>query len=146
MRLYAPAGPVSCRAASFDARLKIENRPMHTRSDRCVLRHVVRSLWLIAISGGVAITPMASGNVAQASEARHTASVKAVEEARDCVVNIHGQKTLAPDEDPLSRAEGPRKVNGMGTGIVIDERGYIITNFHVVDGVAKIEVTFADGA
>src|SRR5207253_4915796 len=39
-----------------------------------------------------------------------------------------------------------RKVNGMGTGVVIDERGYIITNFHVVDGVQKIEVTLADGA
>ncbi len=32
----------------------------------------------------------------------------------------------------------------MGTGIIIDERGYIITNFHVVDGVNKIEVTMPD--
>ena len=47
---------------------------------------------------------------------------------------------------PLSRGDGPHKVNGMGTGVVIDERGYIITNFHVVDGVKKIEVTMADGS
>ena len=52
---------------------------------------------------------------------------------------------LTADEDPLSRGDGPHNVNGMGTGIVIDERGYIITNFHVVDGVKKIEVTLADG-
>ena len=31
----------------------------------------------------------------------------------------------------------------MGTGVVIDERGYIITNHHVVDGVRKILVTTA---
>ena len=32
----------------------------------------------------------------------------------------------------------------MGTGIVIDERGYIITNYHVVEGVSRIRVTMAD--
>ncbi len=32
----------------------------------------------------------------------------------------------------------------MGTGVFIDERGYILTNHHVVDGVKKIEVTLAD--
>jgi serine protease Do len=80
-----------------------------------------------------------------ASEARRTAVVKAVEEARDSVVNIHGQKTVGADEDPLLRGDGPHKVNGMGTGIVIDERGYIITNYHVIEGVKKIEVSLADG-
>jgi serine protease Do len=33
----------------------------------------------------------------------------------------------------------------MGTGVVIDERGYIVTNHHVVDGVREIEVTLYDG-
>ena len=33
----------------------------------------------------------------------------------------------------------------MGTGVIIDERGYILTNFHVVEGVQKIEVTLNDG-
>ena len=32
----------------------------------------------------------------------------------------------------------------MGTGVVIDPRGYILTNHHVVDGVRQINVTFAD--
>ena len=30
-----------------------------------------------------------------------------------------------------------QNVNGMGTGVVIDERGYILTNHHVVDGVEE---------
>ncbi len=34
----------------------------------------------------------------------------------------------------------------MGTGIIIDSRGYIVTNNHVVADVAKIEVTLGDGS
>jgi serine protease Do len=33
----------------------------------------------------------------------------------------------------------------MGTGVVIDPRGYILTNFHVVDGVRRINVTLDTG-
>jgi serine protease Do len=40
--------------------------------------------------------------------------------------------------------EAPRRVNGMGTGVVIDSRGYILTNYHVIDGVREIQVTLAD--
>lgn len=79
-----------------------------------------------------------------ASELRWTPEVKAVEGARPSVVNIHGQKMVSASETSANFDE-PRKVNGMGTGVIIDERGYIITNFHVVDGVRKIEVTMADG-
>jgi serine protease Do len=32
----------------------------------------------------------------------------------------------------------------MGTGVIIDERGYILTNHHLIDGVKKIEVTLAN--
>jgi serine protease Do len=81
----------------------------------------------------------------RASDDRRTPVVRAVEAVRDSVVNIHGQKILNPGEDPTIHGEGPRRVNGMGTGVVIDERGYILTNFHVVDGVQKIEVTLRGG-
>lgn len=33
----------------------------------------------------------------------------------------------------------------MGTGVIIDPRGYIITNLHVVEEVNRIEVTLAEG-
>ena len=33
----------------------------------------------------------------------------------------------------------------MGTGVVVDPRGYVLTNNHVVDGVREIKVTLADG-
>lgn len=70
----------------------------------------------------------------EASELRRTAIVRAVEEAVPSVVNIHGEK-LEDGADPTKR------VNGMGTGIVIDEQGYIVTNYHVVEGVERIQVS-----
>ncbi len=78
------------------------------------------------------------------SELRHTATVRVVRQAQASVVNIHGQKTLSPSDEGFHKGDPPQRVNGMGTGVVIDERGYIITNHHVVDGVKKIQVTLAD--
>jgi serine protease Do len=67
---------------------------------------------------------------------------QAYKRVADSVVNIHGHKTLTGEEE--GDASGPRRVNGMGTGVIIDERGYIITNHHVIDGVRRIKVTMAD--
>jgi S1-C subfamily serine protease len=36
-------------------------------------------------------------------------------------------------------------VKGMGSGTVIDQKGFILTNNHVVEGAKKIEVTLASG-
>lgn len=38
----------------------------------------------------------------------------------------------------------PVSVEGAGSGFVIDARGYVITNFHVVQGAQTIEVTLGD--
>ena len=76
---------------------------------------------------------------------RLTPVVKAVREAAPAVVNIQGQKSVTDPAVAGRPAAAPREVNGMGTGVVIDSRGYILTNFHVVDGVRQINVTLAGG-
>ncbi len=38
-----------------------------------------------------------------------------------------------------------REVKGLGTGMIIDAQGHILTNHHVAGGATKIEVTLADG-
>ena len=86
------------------------------------------------------------GSPAVGSDLRKTAIVKAVQQARVAVVNIKGEKTIAGASGvQVTRVEPGHRVNGMGTGVVIDPRGYIITNHHVVDGVREIQVTMADG-
>ena len=100
-----------------------------------------------AVVRGLAIAMVAmlfsspSSVQAEVSSLRETPIVRAVRNARPSVVNIQGQKTV-PDE---ANAGSTRQVNGMGTGVVIDPRGYILTNHHVVDGVRQIRVTLDDG-
>jgi len=74
-----------------------------------------------------------------------TPIVKAVQQAAPAVVNIQGEKTIPVADFSGGSVEGVRRVNGMGTGVVIDPRGYILTNHHVVAGVRQIQVTFNDG-
>jgi len=80
---------------------------------------------------------------ADGSELRNSPIVKAVNAAAPSVVNIHGRKTVRAESASLGN-DAVRQVNGMGTGIVIDPRGYIITNYHVVEGVSNIQVTLDD--
>lgn len=81
----------------------------------------------------------------QADSVRETPIVKAIRRAQTAVANIHSEKTV-DDTGSLFSVERGRKVNGMGTGIIIDERGYIVTNHHVVDGVESLRVTTHDGS
>lgn len=97
--------------------------------------------WVIAAVAGVSL--IANAAPASASNLRRSPIVKAVEGARPAVVNIHGRKTVRT-EDAQQTGENFRQVNGMGTGIIVDERGYILTNHHVVDSVSRIQVTTHD--
>ena len=40
---------------------------------------------------------------------------------------------------------GPREGEGVGSGVIYREDGYVITNHHVVDGASEVDVLFADG-
>ena len=80
-----------------------------------------------------------------ATKARETPVVRAIKRARTSVVNIHSEKTALDASALFANGKG-RKVNGMGTGIVVDERGYIVTNYHVVAGVDALHVTLYDGS
>jgi serine protease Do len=79
------------------------------------------------------------------SSERITPVVLAVRQARPSVVSIRGQKTVTTPAESGDSGDTPRQVNGMGTGTVVDERGYILTNYHVVSDVRRIEVTLDDG-
>ncbi len=113
--------------------------PLLIRSDRHRSALLLASLTFLTCAAGSS-TPA----TARASNLRRSAIVDAVSNARPAVVNIHGRKTVPVEYDAQGPTESGSQVNGMGTGIVIDERGYIITNYHVVEGVSRIRVTMAD--
>ncbi len=85
---------------------------------------------------------------AEPSAGRRSPEVQAVNKAKAAVVNIHSERTARgpASEEPLAPAPVPHRANGMGTGIIIDPRGYIVTNQHVVEDVSVIRVRLLDGS
>lgn len=85
---------------------------------------------------------------AYAGEPRRTAIVEAVERVRASVVNIHSERTVMgpASEELFSLSPSQNRINGMGTGVLVDPRGYIVTNHHVVEDVHVIRVRLGDGS
>jgi len=112
------------------------------------------ALWLLLAAGpALALDP--AGDPAAVLQPRSfvTAAVKRVGPA---VVRIDTERSvpragLDPAfSDPLLRELFGDQVpnsreRGQGSGIVIDAKGLILTNAHVVDGADRVEVTLADG-
>ena len=81
----------------------------------------------------------------------------AAQKALPSVVHVYtAQKIRAPRhpliDDPVFRhffgdvpeTQGQTK-SGLGSGVIVSASGYILTNFHVVDGADQIEVALQDG-
>ena len=73
--------------------------------------------------------------------------VALVDRVKGSVVNIHSERMSTATADDAFRpgTMQPQRVNGMGTGIVLDPRGYIVTNYHVVDDVQSLRCRLVDG-
>src|SRR5215831_11126800 len=48
--------------------------------------------------------------------------------------------------DPQNRERGPRRVNSLGSGFIIDPSGIVVTNNHVISEADEITVILNDGA
>ena len=105
--------------------------------------------WLmVATVGALAGLLVTPATAAGGSTSRRTPLVEAIERSMPSVVNITSEKRAASNSRwPFSAEENRRPlVSGMGTGVILDERGFILTNQHVVDKVADIRVYLADGS
>ncbi len=105
------------------------------------------SQWLLHLTCaavGLGLSVGSSSVIAADPPVRVSPIVRAIQRAEAAVVNIQGNKTIAMASSGGTGSK--QEVNGMGTGVIIDPRGYIITNLHVVEDVNRIEVTLADGS
>ncbi len=86
------------------------------------------------------------GSAGDPPSSRRDELVQVVDRVKGAVVNIHSERFVNPTDDPFRLTPTqPQRVNGMGTGIVLDPRGYIVTNYHVVDDVQSLRVRLVDG-
>ncbi len=68
-----------------------------------------------------------------------SAVIDAVRQARPAVV------TIINDMQPHGGFFGSSTVTASGSGVIVDTRGYIVTNQHVIDGEKNLQVIYADG-
>jgi S1-C subfamily serine protease len=81
--------------------------------------------------------------------------VEAVQKVMPCVVNIATEEVVAVRDpledmfreffDPYYRRRQPNTQYSLGSGVIIDEEGIVLTNFHVVNRARRIWVKLADG-
>jgi len=63
----------------------------------------------------------------------------AVEKLSESVVNIDSVRVAR------NYGYGFVPIEGKGSGVIIDPRGYVITNNHVIDGAARVQIHLKDG-
>lgn len=83
-------------------------------------------------------TPLPPG-MAEAVDVEEQRIISIYEKASPAVVHIASQVIT------MSFFWGPIPQEGTGSGFVIDSKGHIVTNNHVVEGADEVHVTLADG-
>jgi serine protease Do len=115
--------------------------------------------WLLC-AAGLALLPLPHQAASVALEGqpdiRRDATVNAIEAAMPSVVNIATSSMVEYrdfyDElrreffgQPPARRRTEEQVQSLGSGVIIDEDGYILTNWHVVRSGTRVQVKLSDG-
>ncbi|HMC28199.1 MAG TPA: trypsin-like peptidase domain-containing protein [Verrucomicrobiae bacterium] len=98
---------------------------------------------------------IATGLKAAEGDIRRDATVEAVQRVMPSVVNVATEEVV-PIRDPLEnlfrdffnpyyRNRPPNTQFSLGSGVIIDEEGFVLTNFHVVGRASRVWIKLSDG-
>lgn len=108
----------------------------------------------VAVTGVMLFAVLSAPAAEPAASIRRDAVVAAVEKAMPSVVNIATETVIVrnnPLDDMFSDFFGYRRMPrgyksySAGSGVIIDEAGYILTNFHVIESANRVQVKLHDG-
>ena len=97
------------------------------------------AMWLVA--AGLSLAFVAQGPLADArTHAGDSLTIpRVVARVLPAVVSI---TTRQIERDQFNRVI---PIQGLGSGVIVDRRGYILTNQHVIDGAVEVKITLTDG-
>jgi Do/DeqQ family serine protease len=113
--------------------------------------------WLGRSLSGPQVVELRQATSPASLPVRATSYSEAVRRAVPAVVSILTSKEVKSQrhpflDDPLFRhffgdqlEQGPQRASGLGSGVIVSSKGYILTSSHVIDAADEIEVALADG-
>ena len=90
-----------------------------------------------------ATATMTAGTGSAGADGLTGAVEQVVQDARPSVVQITNQQALS--QSGLGGNSGDLVPAGVGSGVIIDDQGHILTNNHVIEGAAGVVVRLTDG-
>ena len=111
---------------------------------------------LLTLAAALALTGLPSAALAAPEpDIRRDAVVDAVQKVMPAVVNVGTEEVVAGRDaledmfrdffDPYYRRRAPNTQFSVGSGVIIDEEGVVLTNFHVVNRARRVWVKLSDG-
>jgi serine protease Do len=150
--------------------LSNDNSPSHERAILRKLRIWIAALAVACLVAGIGIGAMLSGRptvaqndlqIARAPEALSASFAEIARRVEPAVVNIETLQTSvdvadrdnedkedSKDNNPLLemfRRQQRRPTRGVGSGFIVDSKGYILTNEHVIEDATRIIVGLQSG-
>ena len=122
-------------------------------------RLTVLAFALMAAGGAVAASAQEARQVPQTKGEAILSFAPVVRQARPGVVNVYASRVEKQGRNPLfddpvfrqffgggdrSRAGAPT-ARSLGSGVIVDASGLVVTNFHVIDTMTDVKVALADG-
>jgi S1-C subfamily serine protease len=108
----------------------------------------MKKILFILFLSSLVLFPLLAEDLDMVNEIKtQNALINAVEKVSPAVVSINTivESTGADIFNPMSFEFYNKPKEGQGSGVIVDERGYIITNEHVIKDASKIFVTLSDG-
>ena len=142
-----------------------------TDAEKVLLRKLrvwIAALAAVCILAGIGIGAVLAGRTAVAQDGLQSASrapealsasfVEIAQRVEPAVVNIDTTQAADTESDnddktdrtqnplyDMLRRQPPRPTHGVGSGFIIDPKGYILTNYHVIDGASRITIGLLNG-
>lgn len=111
-----------------------------------------KNRWAWVLGACLAVGALALPAAAPEADVRRDATVEVVEKVMPSVVNI-AVETVTERSDPYYQMlrkyynwpKEQRQLFSAGSGVIIDEAGFLITNFHVVQEATRVQVKLSNG-